>query len=692
MDLNYNISILNEKLDEIFKRLTGRRNNKKLKQLIDDFISKEDSKILDKNEIDFLSSYSKDTIRLIAEKRILLAIENKALANRQSYWLALKDRAPKISKNILAHYYDYFIEDINKEFIRYKTRTIDEINKVYDKEIKKSLSTLNENLDNVLSNASSINLDHMENLNSNGRVLSVDGVRKGGLFLSKDSNISYGKFVNKYEFLTMINKMESKKFKVNNGVISKEDLKSIVDTLNQRVNISKNEKIQNQDARSITVGEENKKAGTLFFGKKGLDLPNGEYVSVEEINTAINQFINGKNKLVISKEENKKEFKIVQVKGKIRKFAATAAMAVSMLVASVTGKETNIKNTVTVEQEDNMSSNTNNITVATMSTLENKIEEQDNNTVYDGNIDQTNQELLYDSSSELNLEENYGIQEVNNIDESSFNNFSANSVFENNIVKEPMVEEQSDIVEEELEPSLSENNIVNEIVTEPMVSQNSIPEPNVEIQTVSQNSVSENKIETVSQNSISENKVEKPIDNTPKVSIEREIEIKAPVETQQAVTPVVEVQPVVEPQPVVAPTIETPVVNIQPTNNAAAMLGITPEQLDIVKATIRHEAGNNPAEMANVASCVKNRMNDGRGNAYQVIIAPKQFASYYNGGYKKYTGGNYYEGDPAVAAQVDKMLDNILLGITPPTHAYREFRAPDSPIGQQFENGGNKYR
>ena len=60
-------------------------------------------------------------------------------------------------------------------------------------------------------------------------------------------------------------------------------------------------------------------------------------------------------------------------------------------------------------------------------------------------------------------------------------------------------------------------------------------------------------------------------------------------------------------------TPEAPAEQPAPTPSAgdaatAAALGITPEQLDIVKATIRHEAGNNPDEIANVASCIRNRM------------------------------------------------------------------------------------
>ena len=147
-------------------------------------------------------------------------------------------------------------------------------------------------------------------------------------------------------------------------------------------------------------------------------------------------------------------------------------------------------------------------------------------------------------------------------------------------------------------------------------------------------------------------------------------------------------------------TPEAPAEQPAPTPSAgdaatAAALGITPEQLDIVKATIRHEAGNNPAEIANVASCIRNRMlagNWGGTDPYSVVTAKGQFSSYLGGYYKQYTGGNYYQGDAATAQQVDDLLNNILTGATPPTHNYQSFRSASSPNGVQLTPGGNKYR
>lgn len=177
--------------------------------------------------------------------------------------------------------------------------------------------------------------------------------------------------------------------------------------------------------------------------------------------------------------------------------------------------------------------------------------------------------------------------------------------------------------------------------------------------------------------------VQKPIEPVKEVQ-----EVPTPV---QVVEPIQEqvVQPIEQP---IMPEVVEPIVQAVPASDTASILGLTPQQLDVVKATIRHEAGNNPAEMANVASAVKNRMNNSGASAYAVITAPNQFESYGGGHYKQYTNGNYYQGDPATGAQVDAMMDAILTGTMAPTHGYSSFRGKNSPKGVQFEPGGNKYR
>ena len=158
--------------------------------------------------------------------------------------------------------------------------------------------------------------------------------------------------------------------------------------------------------------------------------------------------------------------------------------------------------------------------------------------------------------------------------------------------------------------------------------------------------------------------------------------------TYTGVTP----EPTAAPEtPAPAPTAETPAPEppapepapqvpsgiSQSSTETAAALGVTPAELDVIKATIRHEAGNNPQAMYDVASCLRNRMTAGNfgggSNPYKLITAPGQFASYYNGYYNQYTNGNYYQGDAATAQQVDEMLNAILLGTVPPTHNHHYF-------------------
>ena len=114
----------------------------------------------------------------------------------------------------------------------------------------------------------------------------------------------------------------------------------------------------------------------------------------------------------------------------------------------------------------------------------------------------------------------------------------------------------------------------------------------------------------------------------------------------------------------------------------AEALGLTPSELDVVKAVIRHEAGNNPAEILNVCSCIRNRMTSGAwaggNNAYDIVTAPKQFSSYGGGYYSQYTNGNYYQGDAAQAAALDEQMNQILLGTIPPTHSYERFRGKNN--------------
>ena len=142
--------------------------------------------------------------------------------------------------------------------------------------------------------------------------------------------------------------------------------------------------------------------------------------------------------------------------------------------------------------------------------------------------------------------------------------------------------------------------------------------------------------------------------------------------------------------------------NPQPTSvgrvsnaDAASQLGITEEQLDVVKATIRHEAGNNPDEMLVVASVIRNRMNSGvwgGTDAYSVTTAPGQFESYLQGRYTQYTGGNYYQGGTQEEVDaISEQINAILTGSAAPLTDAERFRSGYQEGRVQYNPGGNYY-
>ncbi|MDE6142267.1 MAG: cell wall hydrolase, partial [Bacilli bacterium] len=114
-------------------------------------------------------------------------------------------------------------------------------------------------------------------------------------------------------------------------------------------------------------------------------------------------------------------------------------------------------------------------------------------------------------------------------------------------------------------------------------------------------------------------------------------------------------------------------------SDAVSKLGITEDQLDIVKATIRHEAGNNPDEMLVVASVIKNRMDSGiwgGTDAYSVTTAKGQFESYLKGHYKQYTDGNYYQGGTQEDVDaISEQINAILTGSAEPLTDAERFRS-----------------
>ncbi len=116
---------------------------------------------------------------------------------------------------------------------------------------------------------------------------------------------------------------------------------------------------------------------------------------------------------------------------------------------------------------------------------------------------------------------------------------------------------------------------------------------------------------------------------------------------------------------------------------------LTPEQIDVIKATIQHEAGFNPVEVEKVASTVINRCESGGWpggtNPYGVIVGNGQFQSYYGGYYKQYLNGNYAE-------YTDEIVDAMLRGEQLPSHDFERFASGSNATGVQFTKKGNKYR
>ena len=324
MDYNYNRIILEQYLDGLFKYILEKYGVTELKALFNDLIDGKESNLLNKNVQSEINKYSKDTIRLIIEKNILFSLENSVVSIKKTYWKVLKDRSPRINRVLLSHYYDKYIDLLKNKQVIYKAETIEELNKKYNDEIKNSMM-FNHNFDDIIKSTSNISLNHMENLNGNGRTISIGTKRKGGIFLSKESNIGYGDFINKEEFINKIRKNKSYKVTIN-GNIGSQDLEEIVNRISQRINISTNEK--NSNSRIIIDANSNKKAGNIFLGKNGIELPSGDYVSVEELSLAINKFITEKNRKT-------RKNRIIKTKEIFKKFAATAALAVLLLTTSI---------------------------------------------------------------------------------------------------------------------------------------------------------------------------------------------------------------------------------------------------------------------------------------------------------------------------------------------------------------------
>lgn len=666
MDLNYNLLKLEEIINNMCSNFLKQNNSRKLRVVLKSLIDGEYSDLIAPEYIGELNKYSKDSVRLVIEKNILLSIENKALATRKSYWEVLKDKVPRINEALLSHYYDDYINDLKKENSHYKSRTIDEINSFYDNEIKNSLTLFNNEMNAMLNSVSNVSLNHMENLNANGRVLSIDGKNRGGLFLDRNSKISYGKFVNKNEVITMLKILEEKeksKIETKLGSIDIKDLKVIVGSINNCINISNNEKIKNQDARTISVGQTGiKKAGTIFFGKEGIDLPNGDYVSLEEINLAVNKFINE------SKEQPKKKVKVVSIKSKIKQFAAAAAVAVSVLSAALPGAKKNIINNVSnvvQEIENNDMKSSIESVVDNINFLSNNTIEEGHELVKTKTMDSVQTDLVSNEIATQNFED---LQNVNLLDNNLETKSDVQEVVEPIIEKQEKIQEQvvepiseimnpqeevhEEIITPQIEEQISEkielqkeNQEIVASVDEPMKAKNDAQEEADPIEE-KQEKIQEQVVEPISESMIPQ--IEEPTSEpiVPQEEIQQVVEPIVEEQSEQLIVPEIPIPEVAE-QNIVAPASVDPV-NIIPegigyiegTNFAARSYNIySPEQfIKLVSIVAGEDNGTYEGALA-VVSVMCNRADKNGTDPLTEATSPSQFSAYGGDIYNKYMKG-----------------------------------------------------
>lgn len=498
MDTNYDINKIQEELNILFKRLLNNYQVAELRELLGDILSERDSKLINST----LKTYPKNTLKLIVERNILLSMEDKAQEISKTYLGVLKNSESKLNINILYHYFDAYISDMKRNKFSYSGKTIDELNNIYNEEISDSLKLFD---DDIMNNLSSIKLDHMENLNANGRTVSINNngnlSKKGGIFLDKNSKVGYGQFVNKNEIISIIDKMK----KLPNQSISKDidvkELKVIIDSLSQTLKIDRNEKIQNQDARVISINNTDKKAGNIFLGNKGIDLPNGEYVSVEEMTLAVNKFINDKKNRVINKPT-----KVMKFKNKLKHAAVVATFALSVLVSTLATNKKVYAEPVArqVITQEVMSSKENTIYQRDISDVSldtySDINENAVNVIQTETIDkQMNNIIDQEPITEevTTIDQSNEIQPI--IDEQALNKVEESIIDESNVVEDTdsIVENQSDMTE-----------IKEEILNQTEVSTESVEEISVpEVETIVQNDeIQGPNVDDISQNEVEQDK------------------------------------------------------------------------------------------------------------------------------------------------------------------------------------------
>lgn len=356
MNLEYSLASIEEIVINLLKNTLSKKGAKGVRNLIDDIMNERPLKVADDIKQE-LQKYSTDTLRLIVEKEILLSLENSSLANRKSYWDVLKNRAPRVKIGIMSHYYDNYINTLKQENpATYKARTITELNETYDKAINESFHVINEAGNAILDIVSTVNV------NTNDNAITVNNNEAGNLVIDDNTKINDGKFVNKDEFITVLDKVDNlpngSKLITNNPKISISDIKNITNSLSNNLNITSNE-----NERTVTLGQ----AGIKEVGNinDAPTLPDGTYVSIEELNIAINNFIN-------KPLEEKKPAKILRIKQEIRKQVAMVAMSFTILSAALPMLKNKIQKDIipTITQEiDNGNLSTENI----MSTINEQV-------------------------------------------------------------------------------------------------------------------------------------------------------------------------------------------------------------------------------------------------------------------------------------------------------------------------------
>lgn len=567
MDLNYQILKLEELLDNSLRKIKNDNGRLKLRETILNILGDKENLLTNNEE---LNKYSKEAIKLLTEKNLLLATERKVSKSNNSYWEALKNKTIKMNSGLLSHFIDDYVSELSKEKEEVlETTSTQEINDYYNVELKSTIGTVSKELDSIASISSSIELNHMENLNSNGRTISTteNSVSKklGGIFLKKDSNISYGKFVNKKDFLNTIKEMKKTSSDGLIKNISINEFSKLLNHLNQTIKIDKNEKIGNQDARLIKSNDKN--LGSLFLGNKGIDLPNGEYVSMEEVSFAISN-------LLKKKEAEKKKHKVIKRKGKLKSALAVASLTATVLAASFA----NEKNSDYVYDE----TQTNIETVDTeigkyISPQVNAINEIDTEVVTKDITNFVEPNVLNPKSMSLeniNLDEPITVASIPETFEE--NNIS---LADENIVP-PLEEKEEETIAEDKQ---EENNNVEEPTDDIDKSEEPTQLENTEQENISNEEEIKDSIEeTVVQSSVSDNAITEEANDVPteeitETSVEgiTENEVTEPVEELAPIVeqPITEVAPItpempVQETPIEEAHVEEPEVMIDVTNSA----------------------------------------------------------------------------------------------------------------------------